>query len=382
MNHAISVLLAGLALVASIQLGVASVDEQERWTFPVSSDSAVSLELDAHQISQPLNELLQVFVGSPDDCCQGRRAISGNYTLTGNTLTFTPSFGFIEGQAYTVYLSSPRQVVGDSCGQSCVLREFVLEPSTEKIVARVAAVLPSGPVIPENTLRFYVYFTVPMAANRSVEFIDLVDSAGRVDSEAFMSFKQELWSEDRKRLTVLMDPGRIKRGVAQHERLGPALEEGQSYLFVVKGNWPSANGKQVTPRYEQPFKVASALRTVPEVANWRVDAPSEKSRQPLTIRFDRPFDFESVKSHLAVFTEDGTEVVGEASLTQQEQLWQFVPANPWNGTQVLLSVDKRLEDVAGNNLHELLDRPPGAKAIPENDQSETDVLIVPLNPAN
>lgn len=374
--------LAGLVNLLAFQVGLADSIGNERLRLPSSGNANVEYDLTAGQLNQPPAELLQVFVGSSSDCCQGRRPIAGKYTLADQRLTFTPAFRFIEGQRYTVHTRLSGNGDSEVCGDNCLLHEFELQSSVSQPEVRVAAILPSGPTIPENTLRFYVYFTAPMAANRSAEFIDLVDASGQVDSEAFMSFKQELWSEDRKRLTVLMDPGRIKRGVAQHERLGPALETGQSYSLVIKANWPAANGGQAIPRFEHSFQVASALRSLPKVADWRVDAPRKLSSEPLTIRFDRPFDFESVQSNVGVFSEDGNPISGEVTLTQQEQLWQFQPTMPWQGTQVLVSVNKRLEDVAGNNLNELLDQLVSDEiTIPNDAQSDKDVLIVPLKPA-
>lgn len=42
-----------------------------------------------------------------------------------------------------------------------------------------------------------------------------------------LAIKEELWSSDGKRLTILFDFGRIKRGVSTNRRQGPALEKGR-----------------------------------------------------------------------------------------------------------------------------------------------------------
>lgn len=48
-----------------------------------------------------------------------------------------------------------------------------------------------------------------------------------------MRLKKELWNEDRARLTVLIDPGRIKRNVATNEALGRALLASRDYMLFV-----------------------------------------------------------------------------------------------------------------------------------------------------
>ena len=70
---------------------------------------------------------------------------------------------------------------------------------------KVTQIQPSSSQTPENTLRFYLYFAQPMKPNVAFNYIKLVNAAGEEDNAAFMKFKQELWSADRKRLTLLMD---------------------------------------------------------------------------------------------------------------------------------------------------------------------------------
>jgi hypothetical protein len=53
--------------------------------------------------------------------------------------------------------------------------------------------------------------------------------------DAFLSFAEELWDPYRRRLTLLLDPARIKRGLVSHEALGYPLRPGQPTRFVVDG---------------------------------------------------------------------------------------------------------------------------------------------------
>jgi len=93
----------------------------------------------------------------------------------------------------------------------------------------VTSIEPSAPVLPSNTLRFYITFDRPARGVAHQSGIKLFDSKNTPVENAFMDFGQELWSPDGKRLTVFFDPGKIKRGVeAPHSELSP-LKEDESY---------------------------------------------------------------------------------------------------------------------------------------------------------
>ena len=195
-----------------------------------------------------------------------------------------------------------------------------------------------------------------MKPHVSTDFIKLVEANGTHDPAAFMAFKQELWNEDRTRLTLLMDPGRIKRGVAQNLTLGPALHEGRAYSIVVEDGWPGANGGQESLRFEQQFTVSQALRTLPDTNLWQFQRPRIATRDPLVIEFDRPFDLLLAQTAITVLDQEEQVVPGTVSVENFERRWRFQPEKVWTTETVLIVVDARLEDVAGNNLRELLDR--------------------------
>ena len=294
-------------------------------------------------VSAPAGQgALAVFVGPRSDCCDGRVPVAGRMRQSVDAVTFSPAFGFVEGQTYTVRL-----------GQT--LTEFVITPQVAAKPPGVVAIHPAGARLPENTLRFYIRFASPMQPHRAAEFITLLGPDGTRDDAAFMAFKQELWNADRTQLTLLMDPGRIKRGVAQNMTLGPALQRGKAYALVVSEGWPTAVGGQTAPRFEKRFVVAPPLRTLPDPVQWDVSEPRNHSRDPLTIGFDRPFDQQSLGSALTVLDANEHPVSGRAQTLDDATGWRFIPDRPWSGPYVEIHVDPRLEDVAGNNFHDLLD---------------------------
>ncbi|MFN3214849.1 MAG: hypothetical protein ACE37M_17240 [Henriciella sp.] len=221
--------------------------------------------------------------------------------------------------------------------------------------AEVTEFYPSGDMLPENILRFYLHFSVPMKPQVAHEFIYLRDDSGTVDDAVFMRFKQELWNETRTRLTVLVDPGRIKRGVATNRKLGPALLAGERYTLSVEEGWPSADGASVLPGFSKTFLVSDPLRTMADTKLWKVNTPCAATREPLEVTFERPFDRHLLTKHLKVLAFPAEIVEGEVEVGVGERTWRFTPQNPWPRRGLNIRVDAVLEDVAGNNFLELLD---------------------------
>ncbi len=316
-----------------------SVDLPQTAQAPVSIAQPTRLAVDPNQV-------LQIFVGQVDTCCDGKTPVAGRYTYDNDVLSFTPAFGFSAGEDYVVRIARP---------QGAELIPFSLAPDVANVPAAVTEIYPSDEVIPENTLRFYIHFAVPMRPGVAFDYVKLRDASGNVDEAAFMRFKQELWNEDRTRLTVLIDPGRIKRNVATNLELGPALLAGREYTLSVDAGWPSADGESVLPAVAKRFTVTAPLRELPDVGQWRVAAPCGGTLEPLHIEFDRPFDRHLLIQDIRVTTEDGRDVAGTISVGEGERSWRFSPNAPWPNDDIHIDVSPTLEDVAANNFYDLLD---------------------------
>ncbi|MEL7204628.1 MAG: hypothetical protein AAGL19_10685, partial [Pseudomonadota bacterium] len=72
---------------------------------------------------------------------------------------------------------------------------------------------PTAERLPENLLRIYVYFPRAMGKQEGVEIVQLLDDKGDPMPDVFLANRSDLWSPDRHRLTVLLDPGRVKTGL-------------------------------------------------------------------------------------------------------------------------------------------------------------------------
>jgi hypothetical protein len=318
---------------------------------PHAADEPVMWRLvddEADRLQSEGGRVLELFVGGADAFDDRRLPVAGRYEHEGELLRFRPAFDLVAGQDYVV--RTRRQ------GEPPRLTEFRIPREAAAAPALVTDVYPSGDVLPENVLRFYVHFSAPMAPHLVSDFIRLRDASGRADPAAFMRFKQELWNADRTRLTVLIDPGRIKRSVATNLELGPALREGRRYALTIDAGWPAADGSSTLPAFSKSFGVAQALRERPDVEQWTWESPQPGTREPFVITFDRPFDRHLLPEAIHLVARDGQRIDGTPRIGPDETSWSLIPNEPWPAGDVRVDVEDTLEDIAGSNLRELLDR--------------------------
>lgn len=275
--------------------------------------------------------------------------VQGSFTYKAGTLIFTPFYPFQSGLSYTV-----RTKHFDTDEYS--FHDFELESIENQDSAGLLNIFPTADVLPENLLRFYFYFNTPMRKGEALMHIHLVDSNGNKDMRAFMQFKQELWSPDGKRLTLLFDPGRIKRGVSTNLELGPALREGNTYQLVVSGAWEDVYGQKLGTTETKTFKVGAAYRTAIDMSSWNVNNPEIESKQPLTIQLDRIMDHALVQSMIQIRNKANEIIDGEWEISEGESVLHFTPATKWQKGNYEIVLDSGFEDVAGNNLSGLLDQ--------------------------
>jgi hypothetical protein len=209
----------------------------------------------------------------------------------------------------------------------------------------VRHVYPSTDLLPDNQLKFYVFFSAPMRRGEAWQHIHLLDQNGVAVDLPFLELDQELWDRDYQRLTVLFDPGRIKRGLLPLEEVGPAIEEGKQYTLVVDSEWRDARGAPLEAGFRKPFRVGPADRTPPDPAQWRLSTPKAGSAGALVVNFPKPMDYALLLRLL-----DVTGVPGTVTVDREETEWRFVPSRPWKSGEYNLVVDTTLEDLAGNRI--------------------------------
>jgi len=271
----------------------------------------------------------------------------GSYSVEGGALVFRPRFPLSPGiRVRAVFVPS-----GGAATQAVFeLPSAATLPST----TRVAHVYPSTDVLPENQLKFYVCFSAPMSRGRAWQKIHLLDATGKPVTLPFLELDEELWDPDHTRLTVLFDPGRIKREVRPLKEIGPAIEAGKRYTLLIDRDWPDGRGTPLAEEFRKEFRVVAPDRTPPDTANWRITAPRAGGADPLEIHFPEPMDYALLQHLLEVVGPDGP-VTGSIDVQRNETLWRFTPRQAWKAGDYRVIVQTTLEDLAGNHIGRAFD---------------------------
>ena len=297
-----------------------------------------------------LLRLFAVYVGEFSD---NLPPILGSRSLESGILIFTPRFPLQPGLRYQAVLDPdalgpalPRSEVGPS--RMKVNFDIPEQISSESAV--VEAVYPSTNLLPENLLKFYIHFSAPMSRGEIYRYIRLLDDSEQPVELPFLEIEQELWDSQQRRLTLFVDPGRIKRGLLPQEQEGTALVSGRQYRMVIQQEWPDAHGRQLRESFEKIFSVGPPDRTPLDPQAWDLTLPSSGSLQPLCLRFGDPLDHALLLRVLQVVGPGRNPVPGAIEVSKQERLWCFKPDQPWSAGEFYLSISTALEDLAGNRI--------------------------------
>lgn len=291
-------------------------------------------------------ELFSVSVGTADGT--GRPPMFGKHALTDGGLRFEPRFPLQPGQTYTAVF-----LPGGMTGQKdapAVMREFRIAEAPAGEPTRLVQVYPTGDVLPENLLKLYLHFSGPMSRGDSYRHVRLLDADGTPVDLPFLELDEELWNDAGTRLTLLFDPGRIKRGVKPREDSGPALTEGRGYTFVVDPAWPDGAGRPLKEGYRKKFDVGPPDARQPDPQRWSITAPAAGTRDPLVVALDEPLDHAMLERVLAVRFAGREPVRGTVEIGCAETEWRFRPDRPWPAGTYHLVAETILEDLAGNSI--------------------------------
>jgi hypothetical protein len=282
-------------------------------------------------------------------------------------LHLLPRFPFLPGTSYTVLVA--RSLSGAAGAGDAVLdgdtasddfdlltidtARSALSPSTT-----VLEVYPTASELPRNQLKLYLAFSAPMSdgfAARHLAIRSAPSGAPLVD--ALFSTDPELWDPERRRLTILFDPARLKRGLVPHRELGYPLQEGQEIEVVVDADFEDAQGQPLVSDAVRRYRIGRDERSRVEPARWRSALPLAGTGDPIVIRFDRPLDHALLQHCLSIIDANGEHVRGVAAIAPGEREWSYTPHHSWHsGARYEMRVDAKLEDLAGNSVSRVFDR--------------------------
>ena len=239
----------------------------------------------------------------------------------------------------------------------------------------VTAITPSSDIWPENLLRFYIHFSAPMSRRGAIGFVSLVDQNGRKLEDVFLEVNANLWNSDDTRFTVLLDPGRVKRGILPNLELGRAIRDRRRYSIVIDAAWRDATGQPLKEGYRRDVRVGLPIERPLTPVDWRVLPPEADTRDPVSVAFPWPLDHALLQNAIGVSSIDGQVVRGVVSTEADETRWVFTPEAPWKRGPHQLRILTLLEDPSGNQVGRAFEMKPGTAA---DSGPEPEVVVIPF----
>lgn len=312
--------------------------------------------LDAENLSkldeESLGNLFTVYVleKNADKLPVDLPPLLGGYKVGEDSLRFTPRFSLLAGNRYRAVLQP--EILNGRKGEAknAITLDIAIATPKRKDATVVTQIYPSSDKLPENQLRFYLHFSQPVSKGEAYTHLKLLKENGQPVELPFLELGEELWDGSGKRLTLLIDPGRIKRGLKPREDVGPVLEAGQTYTLQVDPSWKDATGEPLKTGHSKKFVVGKPVEAGLDTATWKIATPAPNSKQPLVVRFPGPLDHALLLHTIVVLDGLGKAIAGQVAVTQEERQWEFTPGQPWKGGDYELEVDKVLEDPVGNRI--------------------------------
>jgi len=121
----------------------------------------------------------------------------------------------------------------------------------------------------------------------------------------------ELWDPQHTRLTILFDPGRIKRDLKPHEEMGLPLRTGKRYRLVIDRTWRDAEGRPLVRAFVKSFRAGLQDRSLVRTSDWRLTAPRAETRDSFIVTFPEPLDRALLMRLVSVRDSSGAAVDGD-----------------------------------------------------------------------
>jgi hypothetical protein len=303
-----------------------------------------------------LGSLLRVEVAEVGDLDREELpGISGDYLVRDDEVRFTPHFPFEAGVSFRAILDL--RVLRQPGTGEVLTREFSFPAKTSNEVSEVTQIYPSSGVLPENLLRFYVRFSSPMQRGCVEDNVEMLGPGGSSAPDVLYRAPVELWDRSITCLTILLDPGRLKRGVGPNRTLGPPLKAGQRYTLKIGPGMIDVHGRRLRDGFSKSFSIAKAVREPIAIEAWSIRPPAIGSREPLELTFPWPLDWAQLWHGIAVTSETDGPVGGQIDIDMGEKRWRLAPDIPWRAGAHWIRISPTLEDVCGNTTSGPFDGP-------------------------
>src|SRR5258708_1609247 len=156
--------------------------------------------------------------------------------------------------------------------------------------------------------------------------IQLPGEKGEPVEHPFLDMEEGLWDPGTLRLTLILDPGRIKRGLALNEAKGLPLRPGGRYRLVISSNANDAEGSPLAESFSKEYRVDPMDRSTPDPRKWKLTVPRAGTREWLVVGADRSLDQPLFERLVRVEDATGSPLEGEAMVEYGGAEWRFAPA--------------------------------------------------------
>jgi len=271
--------------------------------------------------------------------------ILGEYFQKEESLVFRPVIPFSWDQEYEIYKKDHFHL------------EFMVRAPEKVIRPKLLGIYPKLDTVPENLLKMYFEFDSPMQQSQSsLDFIKVFNRTTGEQVDIFLSLENELWNLEKTRLTLWLDPGRIKKDLIPNQERGIPIEAGNQYELIVERHFSGGNhGADLGKNYTKRLYVAKRDQQSPNVDEWKLTLPKSKSKEGLGIEFDEFLDVILVNESIKITDENNESISGNLLTSKKGNNTLFIPAKPWGKGSYKILIGSKLEDLAGNNLNRLFD---------------------------
>ena len=270
-------------------------------------------------------------------------AVMGTVERGADAITFRPLVPFNQDRPYTAICE----------GQ---LLHFTVARSQEYEAIQVIDIYPADREVPANILKWYVRFSRPVNPVKIYDHIHFLDEEGAAIDRSILNLKAPLLSDDGTLLTIWIEPGRQKRLLGPNHHLGSVFDPYKSYILHIDGDIKDMEGIDMGREVRHTFITTDTDRVKPSIEDWRASDIVAHTSEPLEIVLPEPIDYGSLIDAFGVYNQ-GRRVAGTLDYDSEAAMISFRPDSKWNAGSYTIRIEHQLEDLAGNNLRHLFDRP-------------------------
>jgi hypothetical protein len=300
--------------------------------------------------SAPAESKLSLHLVAADDGEKGPAVLTDQSVVEGGQLKLTPRFALAANSTYHAILTHDGKVIAHADWKT---------PSVDAPSPTISSIYPANTALPANLLKFHITFSEPMRQSREIfDHIHILDNDSGRQVEAPWR-RQQLWSEDHRRLTLWIHPGRVKQGVNLRNTMGPVLQPDRSYTLVIDAGLLSLPGKPTAEATRKKFTTLAEDHERPSAKTWQLTFPHIGTEEPLIIESPEPLDTPLALRYLSLT--DGVDETVEHTLVTRDvgenkgRRFAFVPLQRWRNEPYTIHAGTFLEDLAGNTPTRVFD---------------------------